>query len=41
MLASATLEVGLMALCILRHAFEANFEGVRQEIDALKNTKMP
>jgi len=33
--------LGLTTLCILRHVFEASFEGVRQEIDALKNTEMP
>jgi hypothetical protein len=37
-----TAQVGLTALCILQHVFKAKFEllGIRQEIDALKNTGM-
>ena len=37
-----TAQVGLTALCILQHVFEAKFEllGITHEIDALKNTGM-
>jgi hypothetical protein len=36
----STAQVGLTALCILQHVFREKFEllGIRQEIDALKNT---
>jgi hypothetical protein len=35
-------QVGLTALCVLQHAFKEKFEllGIREEIDALKNTGM-
>jgi hypothetical protein len=38
----AVAQVGLTALCILQHVFKAKFEllGIRQEIEALKNTGM-
>ena len=38
----STAQVGLTALCILQHIFKEKFEllGIRQEIDALKNTGM-
>ena len=37
-----TAQVGLTALCVLQHVFKEKFEllGIRQEIDALKNTGM-
>ena len=36
----STAQVGLTALCILQHVFEAKFEvlGIRQDLDALKNS---
>lgn len=37
-----TAQVGLTALCVLQHVFKEKFEllGIRQEIEALKNTGM-
>jgi hypothetical protein len=38
----STGQVGLTALCIFQHVFKAKFEllGIRQEIDAIKDTGM-
>jgi hypothetical protein len=38
----STAQVGLTALQILQHVFKAKFEllGIRQDMDALKNTGM-